>query len=424
MIKLVCFFRACCLGLLIVALTQGAVAGEQSVEYAEIEQRALQYFIDHAHPTTGLVRDSANNFTVTPATNHVASIAATGFGITALANAAARGLLPRSTVYQLIVKTLRFVRDKVPRYRGWFLHFIDWQTGARVWSSEFSTIDTAILLSGAIYAGAVFPRSEIAEIADQIYRDVNFLDMLTDGGAKVWKKTLSLSFTYEQGYAPYQWEVYSEQMMLLLLGLGHPEKPLPQQVWYSWQRQSQLLPNGERLIGYDMPLFIHQYSHLWFDFRKITDGYQNYFRNSQIANRENRAIAKNDQRVATFREGYWGLSAGDGPDGYLVNSPIKYTSTVCIGCAVGSAMLAPQVVLADLTSWLVKPNRTEVFGKYGFVDGIDVDRKWTGRKVLGITVGAAYLSVANLNDSTSIWQDFMKIPAVQTGLRRAGFSTE
>jgi len=385
---------------------------------SELELRSLRFFIEEAHPDSGLVRDKANNFVPTPASNRVASIAATGFGLTVIANAAENGWLDRQAAYDQVLKTLRFSEKSLERYRGWFYHFVDWQTGTRVWNCEISTIDTALFVAGALYAGAVFPGTEVAETADRLFNDIDFHDFMTDGGTKPFKRTLSLSYKPEEGYAPHQWVAYSEQMILLILGLGHPSKPLPPESWQAWNRD---LPVGRvgLPMGADVPLFIHQYSQAFIDFRGFKDGHRNYFTNSLEATRLHRQIAKTDIRFKTFKQGFWGLSAGESPTGYAVYSPAEYQGTVCIGCAIGSAMFMPNEVLTDASKWIKGPHATKIWGRYGFVDSIDIDRNWFSSDVLGITVGPAYMGLVNTRANTSVWQTFMKIPAIQRGLQRA-----
>lgn len=358
----------------------------------DIEKTALLYFIHEAHPVSGLVRDRAENFKVTPESNRVSSIAATGFGLTVISHAAAVGTYDKKLATEYVKRTLKFAQKYVPRYKGWFLHFVDWETGERVWKSEYSTIDTALFVAGALYAGRVLKDPEIEKLANDLHRDMDFYDFLTDAGKKPQKLTLTLSYTPENGYVPYQWEAYSEQIILLILGLGHPSKPLPKATWSAWSRT---------LMGINMPLFIHQYSLLYLDFRKFNDGFDNYF--------DAGLRATLLQRNFMGRNGFWGLSAGESPNGYVVNSPLSSEGSLCIGCAAGSLMFAPSEIYADVAKW--KMNKT-VWGQYGLVDSVNPDRNWRSPYVLGITKGPEYLSSVNTDNQIAVWNDFMRIPAV------------
>jgi hypothetical protein len=385
----------------------------------EIERSALQYFLDNAHPKTGLVLDKAPNFNPTPATNRVASMASTGFGLAVVANAAKRGLVDRALAEKQILKTLEFSRGHVPRERGWFLHWVDWESGARAWKSEYSPIDTAFFIAGALYAAQVFPHGRISQITRELYRDMDFQFFLTNNGAKPNKQTLSLSYTPEAGFAPYEWEIYAEQQVLLLLGLAHPKRPLPVATWKAWRRFNSVPAMYKRIMGYEMPLFVHQYSQVFVDFRGFNDGPGDYFENGVRASLVHRAMRSSAKNYKTFAEGFWGVSAGEDPEGYKVYDPTHFAGTVCIGCALASAMYLPTEVLSDAAKWRSGPHKSKIWGRYGFVDSIDLDRKWYSKNVLGITVGPAFMSIANMSEATSIWKDFMKIPEIKTALKRA-----
>lgn len=384
---------------------------------SEIERTSVQFFLDHAHPRTGLIRDKASNFKDTPSTNRVASIASTGFGLAVLANAAKRGLLDRREAEERILKALLFARDHVPRRNGWFLHWVDWETGLRAWKSEYSPIDTALFMAGALYAAQVFPGGQIQAISSELYQDMDFADYLTDGGAKPFKKTMSLSYSDEKGFEPYQWNIYAEQKILLLLGLGHPTRPISKDVWHAWLRFHSPRAILSGIMGHEMPLFIHQYSSAFIDFRELDDGHRNYHHNSyraSLLHRDLRAKAK----TLTMKKGFWGLSAGEDPEGYKVYGPTDFKGTVCIGCAIASAMFLPGEVMWDATQWKQGEYKGKIWGRYGFSDSLDLDRNWFSQTVIGITVGPAYMSLANMKPQTSIWSDFMQIPAIKRAIRK------
>lgn len=385
----------------------------------EIERTAILFFLESAHPVTGLVLDKAPNFRATPASNRVASIASTGFGLAVLANAAKRNLVERDQAEQQILKTLEFAQAHVPRLRGWFLHWVDWETGERAWKSEYSPIDTALFMAGALYAAQIFPHGRIEQITRELYRDMDFHFFLTNNGKKPHKRTLSLSYTHEKGFAPYEWEIYAEQHILLLLGLAHPTRPLPVSAWKGWRRFNSVRAFFTGIMGYEMPIFVHQYSQVFVDFRGFDDGTGDYFQNGVRATQVHRDMLKTARDFKTFAAGFWGVSAGEDPEGYKVYDPTKYEGTVCIGCTLASAMYLPAQVAQDATQWMNGAHRGKIWGRYGFVDSINLDRNWFSQNVLGITVGPAFLSFANTKPETSVWQDFMRIPEIKLALKRA-----
>lgn len=363
----------------------------------DVEVTAVPYFVHHAHPETGLVRDKARNFAPTEDRNTVSSLAATGFGLAVISHAARFGHMDYATAENQTLKTLKFVYSHVPHYKGWLLHFVDWKSGKRVWNSEYSTIDTALFLAGALYASEIFSHPEISSLTRKIYDRIDFHSAMNDDGRNPGKRTLSLSYTPEKGWTSYQWETYSEQAILIILGIGHAKRPLPVETWHAWRRD---------LMGIHMPLFIHQYSHLFIDFRsfreKIWDaGLRATFLHRNMA-----------------RRGYWGLSAGESPDGYLVSSPVSFRNTICIGCALGSAMYAPEIIMRDVYNWKQGQHGKQLWGIYGLTDSIDIPKNWFSPHVLGITKGPEYLSVQNMEGRTAIWKDFMKIPEVRRAVQK------
>lgn len=400
---------------------------------SRVENGALLYFLETSNAVTGLTLDKARHLpAVSPATaallattiaapetiDHVASIASTGFSLAVITHAGERGLIPRAEAYAYALKTLRFARDHVPRRHGWFAHFVDARTGERVWRSEYSTIDTALFVAGALYAGAIYPGSEVAGIADALHAEMDFEELRTDGGRQPKKLTLSMGIT-DEGYIPTQWDMYAEQSLLLILGLGHPTRPLPAEAWLAFSREQR-----DGLMGHDQALFTHQYSQLYLDFRGFNDGFPNYFDNSVRVTLRHRALARGDATSRTLRAGFWGFSAGTGPaDGYEVANAVNHAGNACIGCALASVMFTPREVEADLARWSEGPYGNQIWGRYGLTDSIDLDRAWISEWALGITVGPAYLSFANLDARTSIWRTFMQIPAIKKGMSRAARET-
>jgi hypothetical protein len=382
----------------------------------EMELRALRYFIENAQPETGQVRDNSENFFPNTDTNNVASFASTGFGLSIITNASIRGMVTKKFATSYVTKTLKFALSNVPRRKGWFVHFYDWKSGARLYDSEYSTIDTALFLTGALYAREVLNDPEITRLSNQIYKDIDFWDAMTDGGARPTKRTLSMAFSDQRGYTDAQWNMYAEEMILIILGLGHPGHPLPREAWLAFSRESK---RTEEIMGLNQALFVHQYSQLFLDFRNFNDGFRNYFQNSKALSQYHRDMANSKAEYKTLREGYWGMSAGIVPDGYGVANALSHGSTVCIGCAIASAPYFSKTVLDDAAKWVNGPYGDKIWGRYGITDSIDLDQNWFSQTVLGITVGPEFLALSNVDEKTSVWKDFMAIPEIKKGLSAA-----
>ncbi len=379
-------------------------------EERELAARSLRYFVDNAHPVTGLVRDRARNDGAAMGPSYdVASIAATGFGLAVLAHGARAGLRSRPAARAQILRTLESAL-RLDHHHGWLYHFVRWDDGARAYSSEISTIDTALFLAGALYAGAAFPGTRIERLARQFHRRLDFETMRTDGGARPAKLTLSMGWKPESGYLSWNWDRYAEQMILLLLGLGHPARPLSPETWRGFTR-------ADRIYGYDLPLFVHQYSHLFVDFRRFGDGYRNYFRNSVEATLFNRQVCLNG-KSATCAAGLWGFSASGSRNGYRAFSPIEQDGTVCPGCAVASLPFTPALIRRDLGEWEELSEFSRFWGTYGFADSVNLEDGWFDPDALGITVGSVYLALADVGPDP-IWKLFGRIAAVRKGIAAA-----
>src|SRR3989475_8289866 len=231
----------------------------------EIEKAGFLFFWEQADPMTGQVKDralAAGNDTKT-----VSSIAATGFGLTALCIGAQRGYQASAEIAARVRATLSFLLNQLQAQGqiGFFFHFVDMTTGARAFTSEVSSIDTAILLCGVLTCGEYFSQdSQIPNLAAQIYGNVNFAWMLNGG------TTLSMGWKPESGFLAARWNSYSELMMLYLLAMASPTFPIPASSWAAWSRPTIQYQGLSYISGSD-PLFVHQYSHAWFDFRNKKD---------------------------------------------------------------------------------------------------------------------------------------------------------
>src|SRR5215471_16995331 len=252
--------------------TPSSLSADDDQFLDQLEKANFGYFWEQASPQTGLVKDRCN--VSAKDTSGVASIAATGFGLTALCIGQKRGFVSLPEARDRALTTLRFLWKKMPTHRGFFYHFADLNTGERVWDSEVSSVDTAILLCGILTCRRHFEgHSEISLLAYEIFNRVDWSWLSED------TSLLPHGWTPEIGFLSYRWDYCSEMMMMYLLGLGSLTHPLPVEVWNAWKRINFEF-DGISYIGSFAPLFVHQYSQAWFDFRGKRDKYADYFENS------------------------------------------------------------------------------------------------------------------------------------------------
>jgi hypothetical protein len=381
----------------------------------ELERANFQFFWEQVDPQSGLakdrchVRDSDNSI--------VASIAATGFALTALCIGQKRGYVSYLDARNRVLITLRFLWKVMPNHRGFFYHFAHIQTGERIWDSEISSIDTAMLLCGVLTCRQHFRHAEISRLSDDIFNRVEWTWLSEDTAL------LPHGWAPEVGFLPYRWDYYSELMMMYLLGLGSSTHPLPLQAWDSWKRIT-FEYDGLRYIGSYAPLFVHQYSHAWFDLRSKRDKYANYFQNSMIATEVHRRFCLELARqFPDYSDDLWGITASDSENGYVVwggppqMGPID--GTVVPSAPAGSLVFMPQATLRVLKHM---KNRygDRCWCRYGFVNAFNPLKNWYDTDVVGIDTGITMMMAENLRTGF-VWNAFMKNREVQKGLARAGF---
>lgn len=424
----------------------------------DLAQRSFRYFWELGDPATGLIPDRWP-------TPSFASVAAVGFGLTAYPIAAARGWVPREQAAERARATLRFFHD-APQgpeargntgYKGFYYHFLDMRSGLRYGRVELSTVDTAILLAGALFCAAWFdgpgvPETEIRRLAEALYARVDWT------WAQVRPPSIALGWHPETGFIRADWKGYNESMIVYLLALGSPTHPVSPQAWEVWC--STYGKSWGEAQGYSHlrfpPLFGHQFSHLWVDFRGLRDAYMrerglDYFENTQRATQAQRAYAiANPEGWAGYGPDVWGITACDGPAdvrrlfggkmrrfmSYAGRGMAEYDDgTIAPYGAASAVPFTPDIALPALQA-MHRRYGTAIYGRYGFVafnpsfQFEDVrllhgrlvrDLGWVDTDWLGIETGPVLGLLANHQDGI-VWSTLQRVPALQRGLQRAGFS--
>ena len=381
----------------------------------ELECLTVRYFWEQANPNTGLVKDRCD---VQVATDNgvVASTAATGFGLTALCIAEEQGFILRDQAVERVVTTLRSLWKKLPNHRGFFYHWANINTGERIWDSEISSVDTAILLCGVLTCRQHFQDSEITRLANDVFNRVEWTWLSED------TTLLAHGWTPEFGFLPVRWDYYSELMMMYLLGLGSGSHPLRAETWNAWKRLA-FEYDGLRYIGSFAPLFVHQFSQAWFDFRGKRDRYADYFQNSVIATDVHRRFCiELSAQFPTYSDDLWGITASDSDKGYVIwggppaVGPID--GTVVPSAPAGSLPFLPQPTMRVLRT--IRTRYERAWSQYGFVNAFNPLKNWYDSQVVGIDTGITMLMAENARTGF-VWKTFMKTPEARRGMERAGF---
>jgi hypothetical protein len=379
----------------------------------EVEQANFLFFWEQGNPKTGMVKDRCNVHT-NDGQQVASSIAATGFGLTALCIGDKRGFIRTGEALERVFTTLRFLWKKLPNHRGFFYHFANSETGERMWDSEISSIDTAILLCGVLTCREHFRHPAVAQLANLIFNRVDWTWLSED------TSLLNHGWTPEVGFLASRWDDYSELMMMYLLGMGSAAYPLKQDTWKAWKRLT-FEYDGMRYIGSFAPLFVHQFSQAWFDFRGRRDQYADYFENSVTATEAHRSFCLDlAKQFPDYSEDLWGISASDSQHGYVAwggppaMGPID--GTVVPSASGGSLPFLPQETMRVLKN--IRNHYPSAWTKYGFVNAFNPLKNWYDTDVIGIDTGIILLMAENLRTGF-VWDTFMKTAEAQRGMERA-----
>ena len=401
-----------------------------------------------ANPGNGLIRDNTRY-------GSSSSIAAVGLGLACYPVAVRRHYLTREEAAGRTRTTLRFFAGSpqgpeadATGYRGFYYHFLDPRTGRRAHGCELSTMDTAILLAGALTAAEYFDGNDTTEVeirglANSLYRGADWVWAL-DGGLAVRQ-----GWTPEGGFLPFRWQGYNEALMLYVLALGSPSHPIPDESYAAWTATYE----WKKLYGIELlhggPLFMHQLSHLWIDFRGIRDSYMgekgiDYFENSRRATLvQQRYAERNPRHFRGYSRDIWGITASDGPGpavrriGGRTRRFYDYCArgvphgpddgTLSPWAVIASLPFAPDVVLPTFTSFL----RTypDVKARYGLLCSLNPTfgaggRKggaWISKGYYGLDQGPVVLMIENFASGMT-WSLMSRCRPIIDGLRRAGFT--
>lgn len=382
----------------------------------ELERAIFLFFWEQASPTTGLIKDRA--YAAGNDARTVSSISSTGFGLTALCIADQRGYLPTANILARVQTTLSFLLNHMPNQNGFFYHFVNMNTGQRVSKSELSSIDTAILLCGILTCRQHFRDPQVTKLATQLYQRINWTWMLNGG------TTFSMGWTPENGFLNARWDSYCELTMLYLLAIGATSNPVPASSWEAFSRPTLTYENLTYITNLSAPLFIHQYSHAWIDFRNKQDAFANYFDNSITATQAHKLFCSTSlaTQFSDYSDSLWGITASDSANGYVIwggPSPIGPIDGTIVPCATGGSIPFMSTdcisVLRNIQSWFPRS-----YQRYGFVDAFNPISGWYDTDVIGIDLGVMMLMAENQR-SNFVWNTFMKNSEITAAMTAVGF---
>lgn len=440
-------------------LPHGAAAGGSTALVDDLQRRTFQFFWDTTNTTNGLAHDRWP-------TKSFASIAAVGFALTAYGVGVSRGWVTRADARMRTLTTLEFFATApqgpaargMSGHKGFFYHFLDMEKGQRFDRTELSTIDTALLMGGVLFAQGFFDGDDADEkriraLADQLYAAIDW----------TWIRPrapfISMGWHPETGFIPSDWDIYNEALLLHILALGSPTHAVEPGYWPA--QTARFAPSWGNHWGQEhlhfSPLFGHQYSHMWIDFRGITEPYIaskgiDYFENSRRATLAQKAYADaNPKKLGGYGDDIWGLTACDGPGdftqtingvqrefySYSARGPgERDDGTIAPTAAAGSIAFAPEIVVPAIEAMHARYGQG-IWSKYGFWDSFNPTLTeasgqlkhgkivpgvgWVDGDHLGIDQGPIVLGIENWKTGL-VWQVMRKNPHIIRGLKRAGFT--
>ncbi|HBB87583.1 MAG TPA: hypothetical protein DC047_08210 [Blastocatellia bacterium] len=418
-----------------------------------LQRLTFDFFLKETNPENGLVPDSTRQ-------GSPCSITATGFALVAYCVGVERKFITRNAAVKRTLTTLRFFWNSphgseadATGYKGFYYHFLDMKTGRRTWNSELSTIDSTFLIAGALTAAEYFNHDtkaerEIRALANAIYARADWQ------WAQNGKDTVTHGWKPESGFITYRWQGYNEALLLYVLALASPTYPLPSRSYAAWTRTYKWKKLYDHEFLYAGPLFIHQLSHMWIDFRGIQDEYMrsrgiDYFENSRRATYIQQQYAiRNPRKFKGYGEHIWGLTASDGPGPArkrVRGSLLRFydykgravpsgpdDGTLAPWAVVASLPFAPEIVLPSLKYF--DEMFPEMTSKYGFKcsfnptfpadEGKDQAQQpvgWISKGYYGLDQGPIVMMIENYR-SGFLWQLMRRCPYIIDGLGRAGFA--
>jgi len=413
-----------------------------------LRRAIVDYYRHEWNPRNGLIADRTQP-------GSPSSIAAVGMGLSVYVVAVERGILSRADAVDRTLTLLRFLHSSVQSpepdatgYKGFYYHFLEMHTGRRAIECELSTADTAILMAGILTAASYFTgksekESEIRKLAETLYRRIDWQWALDEG------TTVSHGWKPESGFLPYRWDTgYSEAIILYALALGSPTFPIDPQGYKEWISTFEWKKVYDIEYLYAGPLFIHQMSHLWIDFRGIRDDFNrkvgiDYFENSRRATHIHRQYGiENPLKFAHYNEYVWGLTASDGPGpavlevngirriffGYEARG-VPFgpdDGTISPWAVATSVAFAPEIVIKTIRH-IIEHLKSLGHSPYGFVASFNPTypdtsnlHAWTSPWIFGLNEGPILMMIENYHTEL-IWKTIRRCPYIVKGLQRAGF---
>lgn len=401
-----------------------------------VQEASFRYYWEAAEPHSGMTREN------TPGNDDIVALGASGFGIMALVVGADRGFVTRSEAVERLLKITSFL-ETADRYHGAWPHFLSGSTGHRLpvfdmYDNGADLVETSFLMEGLLTARQYFKRDgpqehELYSRITKLWQEVdwNWFRATPERDALYWHWSPEYTF-----YIANRLTGWNEVMVTYLLAIASPSHGVPASVYYSgWAGEGIHNPyaSGKTYYGIHLdvgggtggPLFFTDYSFMGFDPRHLQDKYTDYFVNNRnIALINYRYCIANPNHWKGYGEGTWGITAVDGPNGYVPYEPTLQLDdgTIAPTGAISAFAYTPTQSMQALKHFY-RDLGAQLWSIYGFRDAFNLQQNWYSGITMGLNQAPMVVMIEN-HRTGLIWKNFMANPEVRPALDRIGFRAD
>jgi hypothetical protein len=397
-----------------------------------VQRQTFSYFWDDLEPMNGFAPD--RRIEGEDRVAEKAAIGGSGFGVMALIVAVERGWITRAAAIERLGRMLDLLA-RATCYHGAYPHFLNGRTGATIpfyrKDDGGDLVETSFLCMGLLCAREYFDHDNPGEASLRgrigwLWEEVEW-SWYTQGGRAV----LFWHWSANNGWAmDHEIRGWNECLITYVLAAASRRYPVDPNVYHRGFAAGRGFLNGKPYYGIELPLgmpyggplFFAHYSFCGLDPRGLKDRYADYWELNRRHVAINRAhCIANPHHHEGYGPQCWGLTASDDPDGYLAHAPDLDNGTITPTAALASLPYAPAEVLATLRHFLLVYG-DRIWGRFGFKDAFCPRRNWFAESYLAIDQGPIIVMIEN-HRTGLLWKLFMRVPEVQTALRRLEFSS-
>jgi hypothetical protein len=416
-----------------------------------LQEACFHYYWEGAEPHSGMTRENY------PGDERMIATGASGFGIMALIVGAERGFITREQGVDRLTRITSFL-ETADRYHGVWSHYMDGNTGKTMpvfgtFDNGGDLVETSFLMQGLLAARQYFKGNSPKEQA--LYKKIT---QLWEGVEWDWyRENQQSDFLYWHWSSQWAWQIhhpligFNEVMITYLLAMSSPTHGVPAEMYYSgWAGQSETAiryrggwskavdgdhyGNGHTYFGTKLdvgvgtggPVFFAHYSYMGFDPSKLRDRFtSSYFENNRSLALVNRGYCiANPQKYEGYGANAWGLTASDGPMGYVPHAPDDTSDdgTITPTGALASYPYTPKESL-EAFKHFYRDLGAELWDIYGPRDAYTPGQNWVSNIYMGLNQAPITVMIENQRTGL-VWKNFMANPEIGEMLKKLNAVTD